>query len=35
MKPAAKVARVASKAAVGSVWGKNWVAIIGARLPNI
>ena len=35
IKPAAKVARVESNAAVGSVLGKNCAAIIGARLPNM
>ena len=35
MKPAAKVARVDSNAAVGLVLGKNCEAIMGARLPKI
>jgi hypothetical protein len=35
MKPAAKVANVESSAAVGFVFGKNWVAMIGAKLPKI
>jgi hypothetical protein len=33
--PTPKAARVAKNAAVGFSFGKNWVAIIGARLPKI
>ncbi len=33
--PAAKVARVERRAAVGFVLGKNWLAITVARLPKI
>ena len=33
--PAAKVASVDSKAAVGLVLGKNWLANTVARLPNM
>ena len=34
-KPAAKVAKVDRKAAVGFSFGKNWVEIIVARLPKM
>ena len=34
-KPAAKVARVESNAAVGLVLGKNWLAKTVAKLPKI
>jgi hypothetical protein len=35
MKPAANVANVESKAAVGLDFGKNWLAITVAKLPKI
>ena len=35
IKPAANVAKVESKAAVGFVFGKNWLAITVARLPKM
>jgi hypothetical protein len=35
IKPAANVAKVARKAAVGFSFGKNWVEIMVAKLPKI